>query len=101
MVPMIGRLTKPKSYDRFFVQAHACFEHHAAEYLSHITAPTLVIGGEQDLSLSGEASHKIAAAIPGAKLHMYEKLGHGLYDEAKDFQSVILKFLNSAASDEK
>jgi len=93
LVPVMGRLTKPKSYDRFFVQSHACYDHNAFPELHRVTAPTLVIGGEQDLSLGGDASREIAAAIPGAKLHMYEQWGHGLYEEAKDFQAVVLKFL--------
>lgn len=95
LVPFLGKFTQPKSYDRFLVHAHACFEHNAADHLHQIKAPTLVIGGEQDLALDGDSSRKIAAAIPNARLHMYENLGHGLYDEAKDFQAVVLDFLKS------
>lgn len=100
MVPVVGKLTKPESYDRFFVQSHACYDHNAFPELHRITAPTLVIGGEQDLSLGGEASREIAAAIPGATLHMYEQWGHGLYEEAKDFQHVVLKFLTADSKTE-
>ena len=45
MVPVMGKLTKPKVYDRFFVQADACLTHNAYENLHQIKAPTLVIGG--------------------------------------------------------
>ena len=93
LVPIMGKLTKPKSYDRFFVQADACLTHDAYESLKQIKAPTLVIGGEKDLSLGGDASREIAAAIPGAKLRMYAEWGHGLYEEAKDFNRVVLDFL--------
>lgn len=93
LIPAIGRLTKPKSYDRFYVQAEACRVHDAHHRLPEISAPTLVIGGEQDKSLGGDASREIAAAIPGAKLLMYPQWGHGLYEEAKDFNSVLLSFL--------
>ena len=93
LVPFLGKFTQPKSYDRFLVHAHACFEHNAADHLHQIKAPTLVIGGERDQALDGDSSRKIAAAIPNARLHMYENLGHGLYDEAKDFQAVVLDFL--------
>ena len=93
MVPIMGKLTKPKSYDRFFVQADACLTHNAYESLNHIKAPTLVIGGEKDLSLGGDASREIAAAISDAALRMYEQWGHGLYEEAKDFNQVIVDFL--------
>ena len=93
LVPIMGKLTKPKSYDRFFVQADACLTHNAYENLPRIQAPTLVIGGEKDLSLGGDASREIAAKIPAAELHMYAEWGHGLYEEAKDFNRVVLDFL--------
>ena len=93
MVPITGALTKPKSYDRFFVMAEACRSHDAWDALPAITAPTLVMGGEQDRSLGGEASREIADRIPGACLKMYPQWGHGLYEEAKDFLPAIQNFL--------
>lgn len=93
LVPVMGRLTKPKSYDRFFVQADACLNHDAYENLCRIKAPTLVIGGEKDRCLGGDASREIAARIPGAQLLMYAQWGHGLYEEAKDFNQAVLTFL--------
>ena len=93
MVPVLGMLTKPKSYDPFFIQAAACLNHDAWEDLPRIRAATLVIGGEQDASLGGEPSREIAARIPGAELKMYQEWGHGLYEEARDFNAVVLEFL--------
>ena len=93
LVPIMGKLTKPKSYDRFFVQADACLTHDTYGKLHQIQATTLVIGGEKDISLGGDASREIAAAVPGAKLRMYAQWGHGLYEEAKDFNEVVLSFL--------
>ena len=93
MIPVTGALTKPGSYHRFFVQAEACRTHHAYDRLPSITAPVLVIGGEQDRSLGGEASREIAARIPGARLKMYPRWGHGLYEEARDFLWVVMEFL--------
>jgi pimeloyl-ACP methyl ester carboxylesterase len=90
----MGRLTKPKSYDRFFLQAQAVRTHDAWDRLPRITAPTLVMGGEQDNCLGPEASRELAARIPGAELKMYEQWGHGLYEEAEDFQETVLAFLN-------
>ena len=94
MVPLISILTKPKSFDRFLVQADACLTHDAYENLKSIQAPTLVVGGEKDAALGGEASREIGEAIPNAKLHMYPQWGHGLYEEAKDFNQLVLDFLN-------
>ena len=94
LVPIMGKVTKPKSYDRFLIQAEACLTHDAWEKLSQIHAPTLVIGGERDHCLGGDASREIGAKIPGAELYMYEQWGHGLYEEAKDFSQRVLDFLN-------
>ena len=93
MIPVMGRLTKPRSYERFFIQAEACLKHDAYVRLREIKAPTCVVGGEKDLALGGEASGEIAAEIPNAELSMYEQWGHGLYEEAKDFNQVILRYL--------
>ena len=93
LVPIMGKLTKPKSYDRFFVQADACLTHDAYERLCRIQAPTLVIGGEKDNTLGGDASREIAAEISGAELRMYGQLGHGLYEEARDFNQLVRSYL--------
>ena len=95
LVPIMGKLTKPKSYDRFFIQADACLKHNAFDDLHLIQGPTLVIGGENDNALGGDASREIAAEIPGAVLRMYEHWGHGLYEEAKDFNQTVLYFLDA------
>ena len=93
MIPAVAKLTKPKSYDRFFIQAQACLTHDAADRLGAITVPTLVVGGGKDLALGGEASKELAAKIPEAALYMYEQWGHGLYEEEKDFNRLVLDFL--------
>ena len=93
MAPLIGALTKPKSYDRFFIQAEACLTHDARAELQSIQAQTLVIGGEKDLALGGEASKVLAQHIHGAALKMYPQWGHGLYEEAGDFSDQVLRFL--------
>ncbi len=93
MIPLVGKLTKPKSYDRFLIQANACLEHDASSGLARITAPTFVIGGQQDQALGADASRELAAQIPGAVLKIYPQWGHGLYEEAKDFQQTVLDFL--------
>ena len=93
MVPLLGKLTKPGSYDCFFIQADACLTHNAYEKLRQIQAQTLIAGGERDLALGAEASREIAEQIPGAELLMYPQWGHGLYEEAKDFNGKVYDFL--------
>ncbi len=92
-LPLVARMTKPKSYDRFLLQAEACLEHDAFAELHRIQAKTLIVGGEKDVCLGGEASKEMAKVIPGARLRMYEQWGHGLYEEAKDFNKTVLDFL--------
>ena len=63
--------------------------------LSMIRAKTLVIGGGQDNALGADASREIAGAIDGAALKMYPLWGHGLYEEAPEFNQTVLEFLRS------
>lgn len=93
LIPIMGLLTRPKSYERFFIQAQACLQHDAAGRLADIAAPTLVIGGGLDLALGGEASRQIACAILNAQLKLYPHAGHALYEEEKDFHQIVLDFL--------
>ena len=93
LVPLLGRLTKPKSYGRFFLQAAACRNHDAYGALTGIRAQTPVVGGGQDKALGGEASEELAAAIPGAQLKIYAEWGHGLYEEEKGFNAFVMSFL--------
>jgi len=95
MVPILGKLTNPKSYNRFLAQANACLTHDAFDRLPEIQAKTLVIGGEQDHCLGGNPSRDIAAGIPGAHLKIYSQWGHGVYEEAPDFNETLLTFLLS------
>ena len=92
-IPLVARLTRPRSYDQFLIDSGACRSHDAWDRLPEIRVPTLVIGGEEDLCLGAEPSRELAARIPGAQLKMYPGLGHGLYEEAPDFQQTILDFL--------
>lgn len=98
VLPLSALLTKPKSYDRFYVQANACLSHNAASSLPRIECPTLVIGGELDRALDPAQSHLIAGAIPHSKLIMYPNYGHALYEEARDFESTVLEFLSGKSS---
>lgn len=104
MVPLLGLLTKPKSYERFYIQAEACLTHDAYEKLCQIQSLTYVVGGEKDLALGGDASREIAARIPGAQLRMYPQWGHGLYEEEKMFNQTLRCFLtvkHDKSADEK
>lgn len=93
MLPVAGKIGKPKSFERFITMANACIHHNAYEKLPKIQAKTLVIGGELDRTLGARASRELAEMIPNAELKMYEQYGHALYEEAKDFNHTVLAFL--------
>ncbi len=86
-------LAKPKDYTRFRILCESCLEHDAYGELKKIKCPVLVIGADSDRVLGGEASEEIASMIPGAELYMYEGYSHGVYEQAKDFNSRVMEFL--------
>ena len=65
---LLGSIGKPKSFDRFRIQAASCLTHDTYELLDHITCPTLVIGGKEDKIVTGQASVEIAGRIADCKL---------------------------------
>lgn len=92
--PFLGLMPKPKSYDRYLVMAQACLTHDAFCALSRIQSPTLVIGGDRDRIVGPEGSGVLAQGIPNSRLVMYPQYGHGAFEEAKDFQPLVLSFLS-------
>ena len=93
MTQLLGLLTKPDSYRPFLIQAEACLHHDARDGLGNINCPTLIIGGEIDKVVSPDESRELHRLVPGSELYMYENLGHGLYEEAKDFNERVRRFL--------
>lgn len=92
MYAFMGNVGKPKSFARFLIMAKACLTHNAYDELGKITCPTLVIGGVEDQIVTGKASEEIAEELVNSELYMYEKLGHGAYEEAEDFVERIKGF---------
>lgn len=89
---VLGGVGKPKSFERFLVQAESCTTHDAYAELPRIACPTLVIGGSDDKIVGVAASREIAGRIPDCRLYLYEGLGHGLYEEAPDFVARVVTF---------
>ena len=88
----LGSIGKPRSFDRFRIQAASCVTHDAYDLLDRITCPTLVIGGKEDKIVTGQASVEIAGRVPDCELFLYDGLGHGLYEEAPDFIARVAAF---------
>ena len=93
LYPLFSLYPKPKSFRRFSIMANACLKHNASEQVSKITAPTLIIGAENDRIVGVQASHELNTLIPNSQCYIYEKYGHCVYEEATDFQQRVLNFL--------
>lgn len=93
LFPLISKIGRPKSFNRFLIQARACLSHNAYAELDKIKAPTLVIGGDSDKVVGTNTSEEIAERIGNSVLVVYNGLGHGAYEEAKDFNRRVMDFL--------
>ena len=92
LFPLVARFTKPESYERFFRNAYAILGFDAREELFKIACPTLIIAGEDDHTVGNEAPFVINRGIPGSEVYIYQGLGHGAYEEAKDFYDRVFNF---------
>lgn len=91
---MLVRTQKSENKERFINMVRACLTAGPFEDLGKIACPVLVVGGDLDGVLTGEASREIAAVL-GCELHMYSSLRHAVYDEAsEDFYRRTLEFLS-------
>jgi len=93
LYPLLSKIGKPKDYNRFIIQANACIKHNAYSELDKIKSPALVIGVDNDKVVGVNTSEEIAGKIKNSKLILYEDYEHGVYEEAKTFNSRILDFL--------
>ena len=93
MFPLLTLTPGPRSYENFLTQATASRSHDATGVLRNILAKTLVIGGELDETVGAEGSRALVDAIPNSYLCIYHNHGHGLYQDARDFNERLLKFL--------
>ena len=84
-----------KKYRRFLIQAASCVNHNAYGELNKIVCPVLVIGADCDKILGVDSAFAIADKIQESELFIYHGLGHGAYEEAKDFKERVLDFLRS------
>lgn len=95
LYPVIGAVGKPKSYDRFLINAEAILRFDATEDLGRIACPTLILGGGEDKVVGGQAAHELQERITGSELFVYGELGHAAYEEAEDFNERVFRFLEA------
>ncbi|MDB0439639.1 alpha/beta fold hydrolase [Clostridioides difficile] len=92
--PLLGKVGKPKDFSRFLIQATSCIQHDAYMELDNIICPTLVIGGANDKIVGATSSAELADKIKDSELFIYKDFGHAAYEEAKDFNSLVLYYLS-------
>jgi len=92
--PLLARCTKPANYDRFFRNAYAILEFDSHKWLSKIMCPTLIIAGSDDHTVGNDAAFELNRGISGSELYIYDGLGHGAFEEAKDFYDRVFEFCN-------
>lgn len=90
----------PQSAEAFGRHARAGGNHDVRGRLGELTMPVHVIGAERDMMIPGWKSEELAALIPGAKLTMIPKQGHGVMWEASDqFNAAVTEFLATIPSE--
>lgn len=92
LFPVMARFTKPKDYDRFLKNARAILFFDARYELTKIKAPSLIIAGDDDHTVGNDAPYILKEGISGSELFTYHGLGHGVFEEAKDFYSRVFDF---------
>jgi pimeloyl-ACP methyl ester carboxylesterase len=73
-----------QSVEAFQAQVDACASHDAADRLTEIAVPTLVLAGEFDNILPPRCSRAVAEAIPGARFEVMPEQAHQPFQEIPD-----------------
>ncbi len=90
--PLLAKLMKPEGAERFLINARAILSFDIREELTKISCPTLILAGSNDCVVGPEAASALREGISGSRLHVYNGLGHGAYEEARDFYDRVLEF---------
>lgn len=84
----------PEALTGYIRQSFACEAHDTRNLVGRIKAPTLVMLGELDLAASPKRSRELAELIPGARLRVFEGVGHGFWREKQEeVDRLVLDFL--------
>ncbi|MBO4876649.1 MAG: alpha/beta hydrolase [Ruminococcus sp.] len=93
-LPFLRFVGKQKDYSRFLVNAHAILGFDATEDDSRISCPTLIISGDSDKTVGTSAGEELHRLITGSEFYTYKGLGHGLYEESRDFYRRVFDFFS-------
>lgn len=84
-------------------QQHALISHGLYTYRfsapDKLTMPVLILGGQYDAAIGLDQQKRLAAALPKARLEIYERAGHFLYiDQPARFAGDVTTFLDGSSS---
>ena len=91
-LPIVARFTKPKNYDRFCKNAYAILAFDARPVLSKIKCPTYIMSGNCDNTVGNDAPYELRDAIENSEMIIFDGLGHGLFEEDKNFYNKVFEF---------
>ncbi len=84
--------------DAFLRQFNACLNHDTSNRLDHISAPTLILAGDDDPLVPSENSRILKELMPGAELEFFPGCRHCLFIEgAETFNKKVIAFFNSVS----
>ena len=72
-------------------QLQACAAHDTNARLAQIAAPTLVIHGTEDRLLPVQNGRLIASRVPGARLEIFEGVGHLFFWERPERSAELVR----------
>jgi pimeloyl-ACP methyl ester carboxylesterase len=97
LLPLVRRT--PSDPADFLVALEACLGHDSSESLGRIQAPTLVIGGSDDVFFPSPLLRETAQRISGAEFRLLDGGSHGAYELKRDeFEDAVLEFLHDHES---
>ena len=93
LLPLVRR--RPTDPSDFLVSLEASIAHDGSVALDRIQAPTLVIGGTDDIFFPQAMLRKTAQRIPHARLRLLDGGRHGAYELKKEeFEDAVIEFLH-------
>ncbi len=89
------RVANPPDAAGWWAQANAGAAHDALERLGEIRTPTLVVHGTADNVVDARNAPLLADAIPGARLELFEGVGHLLpWERPQEFAQLVEEFVS-------
>lgn len=86
----------PQPYQALVGQCQVCTEHNSIDQLRNIIAPTLVIGGEDDIFTPKWMSEEVHQGITSSELHLYPSSGHAFHwENLDDFNSRVMNHIQA------